>query len=65
MRAIVRTAQGMFRLAGRDDLAERFRAILRRVSRKTRKAEDKAAAADQTAATPAEAESAQQTQETG
>ncbi len=34
VRAIVRTAQGLFRLAGRDDLADRFRPILQRVSRK-------------------------------
>ncbi len=32
MRAIVRMAQGLFRLAGRDDLAERFRPILRRLT---------------------------------
>lgn len=38
VRAIVRMAQGMFRLAGRDDLAERFRPILRRVIRRINKA---------------------------
>ncbi len=57
VRAIVRTAQGMFRLAGRDDLAERFRPILQKVRRK--KAEDhEEAAADQATATAGEAESA-------
>ena len=34
IRGIVRMAQGMFRLAGRDDLGRRFRPILRRVIRK-------------------------------
>ncbi len=34
VRGIVRMAQGMFRLAGRDDLARRIRPILRRVLRK-------------------------------
>ncbi len=63
VRAIVRSAQGTFRLAGRDDLAERFRAILRRGSRKAKKVENKAAA-DQTAVTKGEAESTQETQET-
>ena len=45
VRAIVRTAQGLFRLAGRDDLADRFQPILQRVSRKTRKAESEETAA--------------------
>jgi hypothetical protein len=43
VRAIVRTAQGMFRLAGRDDLAERFRPLLRRVTRRKKEAETEAA----------------------
>ncbi len=34
VRAIVRMAQGMFRLAGRDDLARRFRPALKRILRK-------------------------------
>ncbi len=34
VRAIVRMAQGMFRLAGRDDLARRFRPSLKRILRK-------------------------------
>ena len=53
VRAIVRMAQGLLRLAGRDDLAERFRAILRRVSRRKVDAEK---AADQTAGAPANGE---------
>ena len=54
VRAIVRTAQGMFRLAGRDDLAARFRPILRRVLRRLNKVqaeEAQAEAADQAAET--------------
>ncbi len=43
VRAIVRTAQGMFRLAGRDDLAERFRPLLQRIARKVRKTEGETA----------------------
>ncbi|MEM7353021.1 MAG: hypothetical protein AAF657_19650 [Acidobacteriota bacterium] len=39
IRAIVRLAQGMFRLAGRDDLAERFRPALRRIVRRIKKAQ--------------------------
>ncbi len=46
VRAIVRTAQGMFRLAGRDDLAARFRPILRRVLRRLNKARAEEAAAE-------------------
>ncbi len=63
VRAIVRTAQGMFRLAGRDDLAERFRPILQKVTRR-KKTEDKAeAAADQaTGGATGEAESAAATE---
>ena len=38
-------AQGMFRLVGRDDLAERFRPALRRIVRRIKKAEAQAAAA--------------------
>ena len=56
VRAIVRTAQGMFRLAGRDDLAARFRPILRRVLRRLNKAQEEEAqaeAADQAAETAA------------
>ncbi len=45
IRAIVRMAQGMFRLAGRDDHAERFRPALRRVVRRIKKAEQQEAAA--------------------
>ncbi len=44
IRAIVRMAQGMFRLAGRDDLAERFRPALRRMVRRIKKAESGKAA---------------------
>ncbi len=60
VRAIVRTAQGMFRLAGRDDLAARFRPILRRVLRRLRKvrAEEAAAQAAEAAAGKAAAEKA-------
>lgn len=39
VRAIVRMAQGMFRLAGRDDLADRFRPLLRRVVRRINRAQ--------------------------
>ncbi len=46
IRAVVRTAQGMFRLAGRDDLAARFRPILRRVLRRLNKAQAEEAAAE-------------------
>ena len=49
IRAIVRTAQGMFRLAGRDDLAERFRPILRRVLRRLNKARAEEAEAENAA----------------
>ena len=45
IRAIVRMAQGMFRLAGRDDLAERFRPALRRIVRRIKKAEAQETAA--------------------
>ncbi len=44
IRTIVRMAQGMFRLAGRDDLAERFRPALRRIVRRIKKAEAREAA---------------------
>lgn len=47
VRAIVRTTQGLFRLAGRDDLAERFRPLLRRVLRRIDKAREDEALADQ------------------
>ncbi len=46
IRAVVRTAQGMFRLAGRDDLAARFRPILRRVLRRLGKAQAEEAEAE-------------------
>ncbi len=46
LRAVVRTTQGLFRLAGRDDLAERFRPILQRVVRRIRKAQADEAAAE-------------------
>ena len=39
IRAVVRSAQGMFRIAGRSDLAARFRPLLRRALRRTKKAE--------------------------
>ena len=39
VRAIARTTQGLLRLAGRDDLAERFRPILRRIVRRLKKAQ--------------------------
>ncbi|MCP3964489.1 MAG: hypothetical protein GY719_42215 [bacterium] len=44
VRAIVRMAQGIFRLAGRDDLAARFRPVLQRVIRKLKEQEAKEAA---------------------
>ncbi len=44
VRAIVRTAQGMFRLAGRDDLAGRFRPLLKRVTRRKQQEETEEAA---------------------
>ena len=43
VRAIVRTGQGTFRLAGRDDLAERFRPLLRRALRRNRRTESEQA----------------------
>ena len=43
VRGIVRMAQGMFRLAGRSDLALRIRPILRRVLRKLEDQEAKEA----------------------
>ncbi len=46
IRAIVRMAQGLFRLAGRDDLAERFRPVLRRIVRRIKKAEAQESAAE-------------------
>ncbi len=60
VRAIVRTAQGTFRLAGRDDLAERFRPLLKRISRK-KKTEGEAAGQTEAAASAVigEAESAE------
>ena len=56
VRAIVRTTQGLLRLAGRDDLAERFRAILRRATRRQTDAEQAAdkPAPDQTESTQTE-----------
>ncbi len=62
VRAIVHTTKGMLRLAGRDDLAERFRPILQRFSRRIKKADadeaaEAAAGAEASTAT-AEAESA-------
>ena len=51
-RAIVRTSQGLFRLVGRDDLADRFRPILHRVLR--RRAEADEAEAENSAAEAAE-----------
>ncbi len=61
MRAIVRTAQGMFRPAGRDDLAERFRPLPQRVTRKVRETEGETAGQTEAAASAAsgEAESAE------
>ena len=61
IRAIVRTAQGMFRLAGRDDLANRFRPILRRVLRRLDKAQAEEAKAE---AATAEGTAAEATAET-
>ncbi|MCP3964405.1 MAG: hypothetical protein GY719_41785 [bacterium] len=55
VRAIVRTAQGLLRLAGRNDLAERFRPLLRRVTRRIAKA-DGEPAADQTVDAPEKVE---------
>jgi hypothetical protein len=43
VRGVIRMAQGMFRLAGRNDLAVRFRPILRRVLRKLDEQESPAA----------------------
>ncbi len=51
-RAIVRMSQGLFRLVGRDDLANRFRPILQRVVRS--KAEAEEVEAEESAAEPAE-----------
>ncbi len=59
VRAIVRMAQGMFRLAGRDDLAERFRPLLRRVVRRIKKAQAEEAAAEAQAAEAQAAEAGQ------
>lgn len=44
IRAIVRTAQGLFRMAGREDLAERFRPLLRRALRRTSREETEGSA---------------------
>ncbi|MCP3956971.1 MAG: hypothetical protein GY719_03875 [bacterium] len=52
VRAIVRMAQGIFRLAGRDDLAARFRPVLQRVIRKLEEQEAKEAAEAQADAAP-------------
>ena len=41
IRGIVRTTQGIFRLAGRDDLARRFRPVFHRVLRKLDEAKKK------------------------
>ncbi|MCP3963887.1 MAG: hypothetical protein GY719_39125 [bacterium] len=52
IRAVVRMAQGMFRLAGRDDLADSFRPTLRRIVRRIKEAQAEEAAeqaAEQTA----------------
>ncbi len=46
IRGIVRMAQGMFRLAGRNDLGVRIRPILRRVLRKLEDQETKEAEAE-------------------
>ncbi len=46
MRPVAGSAQGMFRLAGRDDLAERFRPALRRIVRRIKKAQAKEQASD-------------------
>ncbi|MCP3964535.1 MAG: hypothetical protein GY719_42445 [bacterium] len=52
IRAIVRMAQGMFRLAGRGDLAARFRPVIQRVIRKLEEQEAKEAAEAQADAAP-------------
>ena len=44
IRAIIRMTQGMLRLAGRDDLARRFRPTLRRIVRRLRPAQADAGA---------------------
>ena len=64
VRAIVRTAQGLFRLAGRDDLAERFRPILRKISRRVDKAKAEEAAERPAEASEPEGEPATPTAET-
>ncbi len=64
VRAIVRTAQGMFRLAGRDDLAERFRPLLRRVSRRKKTTETEEAAGQTESAASASSTESAQTSET-
>ncbi len=65
VRGIVRLAQGMFRLAGRDDLGKRIRPILRRVLRKLEDQEAKEKA-EAEAPENAEAEAAEaEPQETG
>ncbi len=56
IRAIVRMAQGMFRLAGRDDLARRFRPALKRILRKLDDAQDQEQTAPEDAAGQTEAE---------
>ncbi len=57
IRAIVRSAQGMFRLAGRDDLAERFRPLLQRVTKKKAETEEAAGDTQPAASASGEAES--------
>ncbi len=67
IRGIVRMAQGMFRLAGRGDLAARIRPILQRVLRKLddQKAKEEAEAGADADATPEDAEAQpEQTAET-
>ncbi|MCP3959901.1 MAG: hypothetical protein GY719_18815 [bacterium] len=70
IRAIVRMAQGMFRLAGRDDLADSFRPTLRRIVRRIKKAQAEEAAeqaaeqtGDENVGAEADAETAQATEE--
>ena len=53
VRAIVRTAQGMFRLAGREDLAGRFRPLLKRATRRKQQEETEEAAGSTESATAA------------
>ncbi len=53
VRAIVRMAQGIFRLAGREELADRFRPILRRITRRLKKDDEASESGSEASSEPA------------